>query len=287
KTLGDEMAAYAMRVRSVMDAIGTAFRLLDQVRLFPNHPAIRWEYRVHEQTLPAVNRLGGRVKWTDVVIDHVGYQDVSVRRSKLERNLGLLELDHADKPDDAFTLFNLGWTLMDLGRTQEALTHMERSLETSTRDSSIVRKLYHLVAVARRQLGQKESARQACRDGLTRYPDDTELLLEEALILLDAKEFAKAEFNLLQLVETNPAPYFGSADDGVRGYRTRHLLGGQYLERNRPSEAEVQWRAAALERPAFLPASLALGELYLKQKRWPALTRLTDGLDRGVAVLES
>ncbi len=71
--------------------------------------------------MPAVNRLGGVVRWTDIILDHVGYQDVSVRCGKLERNLALLELDHADMPDDSFTLFNLGWTLMDLGRTQEAL----------------------------------------------------------------------------------------------------------------------------------------------------------------------
>ena len=29
----------------------------------------------------------------------------------------LLELDYAERAEDAFTLFNLGWTLLDLGRT--------------------------------------------------------------------------------------------------------------------------------------------------------------------------
>jgi tetratricopeptide (TPR) repeat protein len=132
----------------------------------------------------------------------------------------------------------------------------------------------------RRQLGQKEQARETCREGLRRFPDDTELLLEEALMLLDAKEFAKAESNLLQLVETKPAPYFGSSDDGVRGFRTRHLLAGNYLEQQRPTEAELQWRTANLERPKFVPAWLALGELYLRQQRWAALAQLTDGLER-------
>jgi GT2 family glycosyltransferase/tetratricopeptide (TPR) repeat protein len=279
-TLGDEVAAYAMRVRSVMDAGGTAFRLLDQVRLFRNVPGVVWEYRVHEQTLPSINRLGGAVRWTDIVIDHVGYQDVSVRRGKLERNLRLLELDAADKPDDSFTLFNLGWTQMDLGRTQEALKHLERSLEKSSRDASIVRKLYHLIAVARRQVGRKEAAREICRDGLKRFPDDTELLLEEALILLDEKEFPTAEANLRRLVESTPAPYFGSSDDGARGYRTRQLLAEQYLAHQRPSEAEVQLRAATIEKPPFIPAWLALGDLLLRQQRRPALQRLTDALGR-------
>ncbi len=278
--LGNDIGAYAMQVRSVMDSAGTQFRLLDQIRIFPNHPDVRWQYRVHEQTLPSVNRLGGRVRWTDIIVDHVGYQDVSARRGKLERNLRLLELDNVDKPDDSFTLFNLGWTLLDLGRLQEALGHLERSLEVSTSDASIVRKLYHLIAVTQRHLGHKEAAQETRHKGLERFPDDTELLLEEATALLDAKDFAKAETNLLQLVENRPGKYFGSADDGVRSFRTRHVLGSNYLERNRLSEAEVQWLMANQERPRFLPAWLALGDLYLKQQRWKAIDQLAVGIER-------
>ena len=77
KSLGDELDAYAMKVRSVLDPQRSAFRLLDQVRLFRNLPSIRWDYRIHEQILPAVNRAGGVVRWADVIIDHVGYVDAA------------------------------------------------------------------------------------------------------------------------------------------------------------------------------------------------------------------
>jgi hypothetical protein len=75
--------------------------MLDQVRIFRNLPEIRWDYRIHEQILPSVNRAGGSVRWTDIVVDHVGYQDASVRRRKLERNLRLLEMDDAERTDDS------------------------------------------------------------------------------------------------------------------------------------------------------------------------------------------
>src|SRR5207249_3004047 len=42
------------------------------------------------------------------------------------------------------------------------------------------------------------------------------------------------------------------------------------------AEAEAQWQAAITEQPSFLPAWLALGDLYLKQSRWPELSSLTD-----------
>jgi hypothetical protein len=76
-----------------------------------------------------------------------------------------------------------GWTLLDLGRTADALPRLRRSVETAKPDSSILRKLYHLLAVAHRQLCLPEEAFRACRDGLKRFPDDAELLLEEGLML--------------------------------------------------------------------------------------------------------
>ncbi len=78
-SLGDERDAYAVQVRSVLDERRSAFRMLDQVRIFRNLPQNRWDYRIHEQILPSVNRDGGRARFTNVIIDHVGYQDASVR----------------------------------------------------------------------------------------------------------------------------------------------------------------------------------------------------------------
>jgi hypothetical protein len=42
---------------------------------------------VHEQILPAVRQRGGEVRWADVVIQHVGYQDAALRRRKPEGDL--------------------------------------------------------------------------------------------------------------------------------------------------------------------------------------------------------
>src|SRR5205085_9412231 len=113
----------------------------DHIRLFRNHPDLRWRYRVHEQILPAVRRLHGEVRWSDVVIHHVGYQDAALRRRKLDRDLRLLNLENAEQPDDPFTLFNLGSVYEELGQVREALPMLERSLERSQPGDSIVREL--------------------------------------------------------------------------------------------------------------------------------------------------
>jgi GT2 family glycosyltransferase len=282
--LGEERDCCAMKVRSVLDPAGSAFRLLDQVRLFPNLPGVQWDYRIHEQILPAVNRVGGVVRWWDVIIDHVGYQDAGARKGKLERNLRLLELDYAQRANDGFTLFNLGWTLLDLGRQEEALGHLQHALTETKPTSSTLRKLYHLLAVAHKALGRRAEALAVCAEGLERFADDAELLLEQGLLLREAKDLAGTEEAWLRLLEGRKGQYFASEEVGLRGYRTRHLLAEIYVAQERWVEAEVQWRAALKERSDFEPAWMGLCELLLRQSRWADLEELLDGLHQaGVA----
>ena len=73
--LRDENVGYVMKVASGPLGDSSAARVVDQIRLFRNHPQIRWEYRVHEQILAAICRQGGVRRWTDVVVQHVGYLD--------------------------------------------------------------------------------------------------------------------------------------------------------------------------------------------------------------------
>ncbi len=149
---------------------------VDHVRLFRNHPAIRWDYRVHEQILPALKRVGYAVRFTNIAITHTGYTDPTLRYKKLERNLRLLHLDLAERPHDPFTLFNLGWAYADLGRIAEAIPLLQRSLQYSHNADSITPKLYSLLTQCHHKLGQFEQAWAVCQAGHVRHPEDPELL---------------------------------------------------------------------------------------------------------------
>jgi tetratricopeptide (TPR) repeat protein len=197
----------------------------------------------------------------------------------LERNLRLLEFDYGDRPNDGFSLFNLGWTLLDLGRAPEALTHLQRALEETKPSSSTLRKLYHLLALAYRALDRRDDALAACRQGLERFPRDGELLCEEALLYRDKGDLRGAEKSWLDLLDTPRGQYFASEEVGLRGFRTRHLVAEVYRAQDRRIEAEVQWRAALGERADFEPAWMGLAELYLRSERWSDLEYLLQKLE--------
>src|SRR5438105_2817823 len=108
-----------------------------------------------DQTREVATRHGAKVfqfHWVDSFsaarnesLKHAGYQDPALRRRKLERDLRLLGLEEAEQPDDPFTLFNLGSVYQELGKLDEALPLLRRSLERSAPGDSIVRKLYALL----------------------------------------------------------------------------------------------------------------------------------------------
>jgi glycosyltransferase involved in cell wall biosynthesis len=279
QSLGKEPVAYLMRYSCWFnpDSLASNRQFVDQVRLFPNHPQVRWRHRAHELILPAVQEIGGAARPADVVIDHLGYQYERVRKAKDERNLRLLRLQYEDTPNDLVTLFNLGWTLLTVGKPAEAIPHLRRVEIAGERKSA---KVYVLLAQAYRELGRLDEAVQACQNGRQRFHDDPTLLSCEGLLYYRMGDFRRASEYLQYLLRVQPRGGIAEGlEDGLTGFFTRHNLAIVYRDQGRFADAEAQWRQALEERPDWGQALLGLGELYLVQNRWEALSRICRQLD--------
>jgi tetratricopeptide (TPR) repeat protein len=287
-SLPDDNCAYLMQQHSLA-APGQPHALVHQVRLFRRRPDVRWEFRVHEQVLPAILRAGGQVRATDIVIEHSGYLDAAATRRKAERNLRLFLLEVADRPDHPFTLFNLGWTYLELDQPLHALPCLQRSLQHADPAEPLLPKLYTLLGLVHRRLEQPAAALDVCQSGRVRFPDDAELLLLEGMLLAEQDDLIGAEARFLRLLPESgngtgtltAAPvYHTSVSAGLHGYTTRKHLAALYRRQGRLHEAEVQWRAALAEQPDFVPAWVGLGELCLDQGRWDELEQISVRLER-------
>ncbi len=309
----DEPTAFVMQQRST--APSGAATLVGQVRLFRNLPDLRWDYRVHEQILPALRKAGQAVRFTDIAIEHKGYVDAALRRRKLERNLRLLHLERAERPDDPFTLFNLGWAYADLGRCGEAIPLLQNSLHRSHSGDSITAKLYVLLVQCHRRLGHHAEAWAACLAGHARCPADPELLFVKGQLCQQRGDRSAARACWLALlpptpqtatgeppVATNPtapgsqpgtnggpaaAPElpepdgtFASLDAGLRGYLVRHHLAILAVQHGQHAEAAFHWQAALAIAPDFLPALLGLADLHLRLAQWTDFDLVLERLQR-------
>ena len=258
---------------------GAAGTAVDHVRLFRLHPAHRWTYRVHEQILPALRATDAEVRWTNVKVRHVGYLDPALRRRKLDRDLRLLELDATERPDDPFTLFNLGSVYHERGDWDRAESALARSLAGSHPKDSIVRKAHALVARCRHARRDLSGAAEAARAGRHHYPHDAELLFLAAGYAREAGDVRGAEALYRELIDGSEGPHFGSADTGLRAVKGRHNLAVMLLEQGRSREAEGLWRAALTHDPGFVPAQVGLGEACVAEGNGAGVLRQAAALE--------
>jgi glycosyltransferase involved in cell wall biosynthesis len=271
---------YMMKQWSAPEREHGSALVVDHAQLFRRQPGVCWRYRVHEQILPALRDTGAKVVWTDVVIRHLGYRGAELRRHKLQRNLRLLQLEQAEQPDDAFTLFNLAGTYLDLGEFERVLPCLRRCLETAPAGATFVPKAYVMLAQTHRVVGRAADGLPFCREGLARFPGEVELWFEEGMLHHAVKDAAGAQRCFERVLELPARPCYVGVDSGLRGHLARHHLALAHRAQGRPREAEAQWRAAVRDSPRYGPAWLGLAEVCLDQGRAAEVAALVEQLER-------
>jgi tetratricopeptide (TPR) repeat protein len=255
--------------------------VVDHVKLFRNRRSLQFEHRIHEQVLPSIRRAGGEVTFTDIFVVHSGADHTpDGRRRKLLRDLKLLELELAERPDHPFALFNLGMTYADDGRHDEAVRVLQRSLEVAHPAESHVRKIYALLASSLWQLGEYESAQEACETGLRLFPKDPELLFRAGMLHQHLGQFSEAAIAYEAALANDDAPHFSSIDRGIIGYKARQNLAVAYASMGDLERAISQWRLMVEELPDHRDGWSGLFDALLKHGNLSEAAVLAEKLSR-------
>ncbi|MCE9556687.1 MAG: tetratricopeptide repeat protein [Planctomycetes bacterium] len=242
--------------------------VVDHVKLVRNLPELRFEFRIHEQLLPSIRRLGGQIEWTDIFVTHSGSDHSAAgRQRKQQRDLRLLELELADRPDHPFALFNVGMTLVDMQRHADAIEYLERAIAASAPEESHLRKTFALLIGSLAETGQNEKARELCASALEQFPHDPELWFRRGIVAHKVNYIDEAEAAYRAVFECHGERQFSSRDRGITGFKARHNLALVYTDQGRLDLAEIQWRDAVAEVPMYRPGWQALGQLLIDWKR--------------------
>jgi hypothetical protein len=272
-----EVVAYVAQVHCPHEKDGHDFTAVDHVKLFRNLPELRFEGRIHEQILPAINRLSGAVAWTDIYVVHSGSDhSPEGQAKKLTRDLKLLALEDAERPNHPFTLFNLGMTNLEMKRYDQAAHYLNRTIAVAGQHESHVPKAFSLLIQALSESGRRDEAWERCEAGLKRYPDDPELLFRAGVLTQQTDRPFEAECYYRAVLECPFTPKFRSIDRGIFGYKTRQNLACMYDEQGRDSDAEQQWRLILGERPDYDAGAETPGEDGRRKRRKTTKERLKD-----------
>ncbi|MBI5326520.1 MAG: glycosyltransferase [Ignavibacteriae bacterium] len=109
-------------------------------RIFRNYgfPKISFQGRVHEQITPSIFALGKSIHFSEIIIEHLGYnQSREVMESKIKRNYAMLIEHVQEEPLNAYAWYQLGQTLAQMKLIDEAEKTIRFALQLGNLSDSV------------------------------------------------------------------------------------------------------------------------------------------------------
>ncbi len=271
RPLDQSPMAYVMQVHYTGPDAGERgdVKIYNQVKMFRNDPRIQFDGRLHMDVMPSIQRFRGRVERTDVFVVHSGCDHTpEAQRRRFERNLRIMRLEEAERPDNPLTLFNLGRAYADVNRHAEAIPILRRSIELASPEVSQVPLSYAEVIASFVELGQVEAAWRTCQESRRLFPRNVELLFWEGVLAHRLGRLADAARAYRAVLAMRQEQHVVAIDPAVRGYKAHQNLAGVYNEMGRPELAEPHWRQVLAECPFYKDGWRGLCGSLLRQRRF-------------------
>jgi glycosyltransferase involved in cell wall biosynthesis len=255
-----------------------------QLRMFPNHPALRFRYQVHEQLLHAVAMLGLHAFWTETTIHHTGYEDPELKKKKALRNLLLLQEDPARVAREPSLAMAIGDSYYILGEFEKGIEAYQRTMampdcETINRD--IFRELPSCIGQGYQHLGRREEALAWFDKTIALQPEKHEAYFHKAQCLMEMGRPRDAEPLYAKLISM-PVSFTTTSNqfDLIQIYSRYYLAQFAFERREIPAARELLDALLALH-PQVVEAwqllgkcQLAQGETEAAEKSWAKAIRL-------------
>jgi tetratricopeptide (TPR) repeat protein len=245
------------------------------LRVWRNRPQYRFAGRIHEQkthTMPTY--LPERFETTRIRVRHYGYLNQRIAaKDKSRRNIQLLEQE-AQESRTPFTDYNLGSEYIVLGDHAAARLHLDRSWaalrEQGLESVGYAPLLVSRAARARREVGDFDAAVAAVEEGLARFPDHTDLVLEAALTARSRGDLRQAAELAERCLEMGDAPAEYASTTGAGTFLALTLLAEVHAAQGDRAGQERILRRCLTEHPDYIAPVLPLVELLIARGVDPA-----------------
>ena len=197
-------------------------------RLFRNKPEYRFEGRIHERIVSAIETAGGKVQDLDAVVHHYGYKPkVMEERKKLDRYLKLLHEEVKENPGDPFSLYNLGVAYSTMEDHAQASTYLGQAVESVKPTHEFAAAAYSRLAKALSASGKSEEALACLEEASNKGIKHPELEYEKGntYIRLGQYDLAIGRFSMA-IQQGKSGRWIG--DPGAYGYKALYGIAQSY-----------------------------------------------------------
>lgn len=193
------------------------------IRLFRNHPDLRYVNSIHEQILPPDSM---RVAQTDLAILHFGpFLPGYASKEKIERNTRLLLAAVAKEPGNAYYWACLGTEYFKVESLSEAFSAYRQAMTLASGDEAYAPSVLRNTVVCLHRMGHTREALASLAQLKSSYPGFTDLFYLEAQIMLDLGQSARAKELVLECLRIGDPPARYNTWSGTGTWRARELLG--------------------------------------------------------------
>jgi glycosyltransferase involved in cell wall biosynthesis len=166
-----------------------------QARMFPKHPKIRFDGRIHENVMKTAANLGLNPVNTSILIWHMGYETLEIRQKKAKRNLEL-QLADPEQEKRLEGLIELGDSYSIIGEIEKSADYYRRAAEFSCTSDLLELKMNAMNKYARHlaSLNKVEEAKEVFEKCIKQFPKNEEAYYGLATILISQNKKAESMF---------------------------------------------------------------------------------------------
>ena len=225
------------------------------MRLWRNHPSLRFRGIIHENIWPALLEYqaahGGRISNGLLEMEHFGYEDHQARKN--DRNLPLLEKALKADPERIFSWCHLASIHLDQGRPDAAEGAWRKALEiVRGRNYQNPDDGLPWVGLIQFELSRQGDPAQLLEEALARFPSDLQFFWLQGRFLMERGRFADAIpwfERLAQAGETGVYPRDASYDLRMLGVLAYEKLATCHFRLQNWKEAASYYELALAKEP--------------------------------------
>lgn len=258
--------AFGFQVINTQGGLPVGIRFT-QTRMFPNHPRIRFERKVHEQVVHALAELGLHLINTEAILWHMGYEDPKLNKAKALRNLEL-QRDSPYRNSDPTVP-------MQIADSYAIMEDWDKAVEVCLEALAIpnIEEINHevyknlLVTTGRclQRSGRYDEAMQWVERALQVNEGNSEAMFYKAEILIAQKKKKEAQTILQKVLNSPHSPsILGKHYDTLRMYSYKYLCD---IEGENGNMQDLQMWAEKFfsEYPQILESQIYMGQAFFAQ----------------------
>jgi len=238
------------------------FRLMPVIRLFPNHPSLRFKGMVQETIICNDRKLNFKTIESGIRIWHYGYIDVfHPVKEKYKRDLNIYLRNLKRNPREPYLYFFIALQYVSLGIYDEAIKYLDYAIKYSSSGFCFYSCLFSAYAGVLNKLGRYNEAKHMAEQALSKEPHMGEACFNMGEALRNLGECRSAITVLEKAIENHESFLF--FQDRAKGtWRAWSEIGLSCVRLKQIKEAAEAFLKALSIKPFYPPLMICLAYLY-------------------------